>query len=162
MLSDDEIEAITQEHVRKNYPADCEILRRERRLEPDGIYFVANVAKPACPLLRWVGRLLRSTSVWRNMGVRIWTDCPFGLLAEVVRGRLASRKVPHDCSKTEISSPIGPSTCGATSVVLHRHGKDAGHQRWHSTLFPTGLTLGSAAYSTSAGAVTMAAAIASL
>ena len=40
MLSDDENETIAQKHVRKNYP-DCEILHRERRLEPDGIYFVA-------------------------------------------------------------------------------------------------------------------------
>jgi len=46
MLSDDEIEAIAQEHVRKNWPADCEILQRERRLEPDGIYFVANRRAP--------------------------------------------------------------------------------------------------------------------
>ena len=46
MLSDDEIEAIAQEHVRKNYPADCEILNRERRLEPDGIYFGANRRDP--------------------------------------------------------------------------------------------------------------------
>jgi hypothetical protein len=46
MLSDDEIESIAQEHVRKNYPADCEILYRERRLEPDGIYFVANRRDP--------------------------------------------------------------------------------------------------------------------
>ena len=42
MLSDDEIEVIAQEHVRKNWPPDCEIIHRERRLEPDGIYFVAN------------------------------------------------------------------------------------------------------------------------
>src|SRR5262245_21956897 len=42
MLSDDAIETIAIEHVRKNYPADCEILRREKQLEPDGIYFVAN------------------------------------------------------------------------------------------------------------------------
>jgi len=44
MLSDDEIEAIAQEHVRKNFPAGCEILHRERRSEPDGIYFAADVA----------------------------------------------------------------------------------------------------------------------
>jgi hypothetical protein len=41
MLSDDEIDAIAQKHVRKNHP-DCEILHRERWLEPDGIYFVVN------------------------------------------------------------------------------------------------------------------------
>jgi hypothetical protein len=31
MLSDDEIEAIAQERLRKNYPADCEIIFRSKK-----------------------------------------------------------------------------------------------------------------------------------
>lgn len=43
MLSDREIEAIAQNHVRTTYPENCEILYREGRTNPDGIYFGANV-----------------------------------------------------------------------------------------------------------------------
>ena len=42
MLTDDEIEALAGEHVKRTYPADCEILRTEKRSSPDGVYFVAN------------------------------------------------------------------------------------------------------------------------
>jgi hypothetical protein len=42
VLTDDAIDAIAQEHVRNTYPPDCEILHREVRSDPDGIYFVAN------------------------------------------------------------------------------------------------------------------------
>jgi hypothetical protein len=40
---------------------------------PNGIYFVANRrAPPFLFFLRWVWRLLRSASVWRNNGI-VWT-----------------------------------------------------------------------------------------
>jgi hypothetical protein len=41
MLTDEEIEVVAQDHLKKAYPADCEILHRQKRQEPDGIYFVA-------------------------------------------------------------------------------------------------------------------------
>jgi hypothetical protein len=43
VLSDSEIEEIAQNHVRATYPENCEILSRQRRAKPDGIYFGANV-----------------------------------------------------------------------------------------------------------------------
>ena len=43
VLTDDEIESLAQEHVKKTYPPDCEIVHTERWLDPDGIYFVANI-----------------------------------------------------------------------------------------------------------------------
>ncbi|HZF08033.1 MAG TPA: hypothetical protein VFE33_04505 [Thermoanaerobaculia bacterium] len=42
MLTDEEIERIAEAHVRDTYSADCEILYREKRSAPDGVYFVAN------------------------------------------------------------------------------------------------------------------------
>ena len=42
MFTDEEIESLAEDHVRKTYPADCEILSREKKSDPDGIYFVAN------------------------------------------------------------------------------------------------------------------------
>jgi hypothetical protein len=42
MLTDDEIDAIAQEHMRNTCAPDCEILHREVRSDPDGIYFMAN------------------------------------------------------------------------------------------------------------------------
>ncbi len=42
MLTDEEIESIARAHVRKAYRPDCEILHREKRSAPDGVYFVAN------------------------------------------------------------------------------------------------------------------------
>lgn len=42
VLNDEEIEAVARDHVSKTYPADCEILYREKRLKPGGTYFVAN------------------------------------------------------------------------------------------------------------------------
>jgi hypothetical protein len=42
VLTDDEIDAIAQEHVRSTYPPESAILHREARSNPDGVYFVAN------------------------------------------------------------------------------------------------------------------------
>lgn len=54
MLTDNEIEHIAETHVLKTYPSDCEILRREKRSQPEGVYFEAN--HPAHdPLEQYVG-----------------------------------------------------------------------------------------------------------
>jgi hypothetical protein len=41
MFTDEEIESVAQDYLKKTYPADFEILHREKRQEPDGIYFLA-------------------------------------------------------------------------------------------------------------------------
>src|SRR5262249_38468097 len=46
MLSDEEIEAVAQDYVRRAYAADREIFHRENRSEPDGIFFVAKGSLP--------------------------------------------------------------------------------------------------------------------
>jgi hypothetical protein len=46
MLTDDEIDAIAKEHMRNTCAPDSEILHREVRSYPDGIYFIANRRGP--------------------------------------------------------------------------------------------------------------------
>ena len=69
MLSDNQIEALAQQHLEKAYPVDCEILSRERRSNPDGIYFVAN-RRSENPLNLYIGDggffvSRRSGAIWK-------------------------------------------------------------------------------------------------
>jgi hypothetical protein len=67
MLSDEEIEAVAQEYVRRAYPANCSILHRENWLEPTGIYFMANYQEPLDQILGDAGFFVSRVSgeVWR-------------------------------------------------------------------------------------------------
>jgi hypothetical protein len=126
MLSDDEIEIIAQERVRKNYPADCEILHRERRLEPDGIYFVASVANQR-DLHFYVGP--GGFFVARVSG-EIWEFGSGQIVHEGLDYRLkwyaeGWRPGKYRLIVRKLKSPrrLATSSCGATSVVLHVRSK---------------------------------------
>lgn len=85
MLTDDEINALAQEHVRTTYPPDCEIIHAEKRSNPDGIYFSANV-RTGDPLRGYVGFggffvNRASGEIWtfgsgqiRNEGLEYWLN----------------------------------------------------------------------------------------
>jgi hypothetical protein len=42
MLTDEQIETLAEQHLRKTYPQDCEIVFRQQYRHPAGVYFVAN------------------------------------------------------------------------------------------------------------------------